>query len=426
MKKRIGYVVASVVLLLGISDTVFAEAELKIVRIENSYLEAGGTARVEIVVPFDTNVAVYRTEGADKKLLREYNDVLRGKSFTIDINSCELKPGDNRFTLRPAHCNISSADFVISLVDTNDKDTSHLKYFGYYHSNGFPVNNAVLDKVMALNHTNVCHVEFKNAEQLSEALRKVKGTNAKLIIGLWGTFFTQQEGSYEKYWFGSGRIKLKKDWQKNWSEFKKAIKGYEDYIYAFYIDEPYWIGISEEDFIFVTRDVFAKEYPDLRRMSCLAANSVYTKGFPNVEHPPISSEYIEYLTDIAFDLYELDWQKDGLFGEYGLHTNSMKAIAKNNPRIWVIAKTFIGNAGPHKKTSDLYDEYQRYIDFAIADKSVVGILNFSFCSGNQENWGIGAQEFFDPNNKNYDKKLFDIIDKAGKAIIQPKKEKNEN
>jgi hypothetical protein len=269
-------------------------------------------------------------------------------------------------------------------------------------------------------------VEFKSIDQLSEALRKVKGTNVKLLIGLWGTFFTQQEGSYEKYMYGSGEIKLKKDWQKNWSEFKKAIKGYEDCIYALYIDEPYWIGISEEDFIFITREVFAKEYPNIRRMSCMAASSISQNVWPNVEHPLVSSQYIEYLTDIAFDLYALDWQKDGLFGEYGLRTNSMKAIAKNKPRIWVIAKTFIGSAGPHKKTDDLYDEYQRYIDFATTDKSVVGILNFSFCSGNEENWGIGAGEFFDPNNKSYDKKLFDMIDQAGKAIIGSKKEKTKN
>jgi hypothetical protein len=369
---------------------------------------------------------VYRVEGVSEKLFREYNDILRVKPFTIDINSRDLKSGANRFSLRPAHRNIASADFVISLVDTNDKDTSHLKYFGYYHSNGYPVNNAVLDNVLALNHTNICHVEFKNIGQLSEVLRKVKGTNAKLIIDMWGIFFTRQEGSYEKYWFGSGGIKLKKDWQKNWSEFKKAIKGYEDCIYAFYFDEPYWIGISEEDFIFVTRDVFAKEYPNIRRMSCLAHCSIYPKGWPNVEHPLISSEYIEYLTDIAFDLYIPDWQKGGLFGEYGLYMNSMKAIAKNKPRIWVVGETVTANVAHSKKTSDLCDEYQRYIDFVIADKSVVGILNFSFSSGNMENFGIGAREFFDPNNKNYDKKLFDILDQFGKIIIQPKKDKNKN
>lgn len=418
MKKKAGYVVAFVILLLGISDTVFAKAELEIVRIENYYLVAGGTAKIEVSVPFDTNVAVYRVEGDVQKLFREYNDVLRGKPFIIDINSCDLKSGDNRFFLQPTHRNISGADFVLSLVDTNDKDISHVRYFGYYHANGFPVDNRVLDKVMALDHTNICHVEFGEIEQLREVLRKVKDTKAKLIISLWKPFFTRQEGSYEKYMYGSGMIKLKKDWQKNWSEFKKAIKGYEDCIYAFYLDEPYWIGISEEDFIFVTRDVFAKEYPDIRRMSCLAAGSVYPKAWPTVEHPPISSKYIEYLTDIAFDEYSLDWQKDGLFGEYGRNMNAMKAIAKNNQRVWVVAKVFIGSSGPHKKTADLYDEYQRYIDFATADKSVVGVLNFSFCSGNQENWDIGAREFFDPNNKNYDKTLFGIIDKAGKTIIQ--------
>jgi hypothetical protein len=102
-------------------------------------------------VPFNTSVTVYRVEGDVKKPLREYKDILRGKPFTIDINSVDLKPGDNRFTLRSAHRNTSGADFVISLVDTKDKDISHLKYFGYFHSNGYPIDNSVLDKVMAFN-----------------------------------------------------------------------------------------------------------------------------------------------------------------------------------------------------------------------------------------------------------------------------------
>ena len=104
-------------------------------------------------------------------------------------------------------------------------------------------------------------------------------------------------------------VKLKKDWRKNWWELKNAIAGYEEYIYAFYFDEPYWTGISEEDFRFVTGEVLAKEYPHIPRMGCLAFCSMTTEGWPNIDHPIITSRYIEYLTDISFNLYEFDWNK---------------------------------------------------------------------------------------------------------------------
>ena len=391
---------------------------IDITKIENSYCTAADTVKISFTVPMPADVTVYQGQ----KLITTC-DANNAEPASFTINPKTLTPGQNTFTLQPTHKLIKPAEFSITLINPNDINHSHLKYFGYYHSNGFPPGEKTeyLDDIIALNHTNVAYIHFSNSEkydlqELKRTLKKVKGTNVRLIISVWNVFFLYNPDT-QKTKYASGLTTLQKDWQKRWADFKATIKGYEENIYAFYFDEPYWLGIAEDDFIMVTGDCIKKDYPNIGRMTCLSLMALYPPAWDYVGNPSISKNYIQLITDIAFDTYNPDWETHGRFGDYGRYMNMLKTIAPGK-RYWIVPKVFTDSN--HPTIDAVYDQYLNWLNLAILDKQVVGILNFSYCSGKPKgDWGKGAPEyFFDPEHELYSPKLKNLLDTTGKKITK--------
>lgn len=130
-----------------------------------------------------------------------------------------------------------------------------------------------------------------NIEDAAHTLVLAKETNCRVWINIHAALFT-------------GTQKLSGSWQKNFDAVDAAMRetGAYDRLLGYYLDEPYLCGISEDDFVAVTKynhDKFGKRF-----FVCFAVSGVA----PEVWKPETPTEVLNpnaarYLTDIAFDMY---------------------------------------------------------------------------------------------------------------------------
>jgi hypothetical protein len=269
---------------------------------------------------------------------------------------------------------------------------SGIIFWGYFH-----VNCGDISSLKTLTDANIIKINKQNY-RWKACLDEVKKYNLKAIIDVKSIFFNKtREGQY-----GDGSYTLRSDWKERWKNFKSEINGYEPFIYAFYMDEPYWKGIKEDDFVFVTSQI-RKDFPEIGVFIIEAVPS-FAEYRCRPPGPKVTSSYYKYVTDIAFDFYGVDyicgikqdafsdWSKE----QYNNFFQSFLSITNKNQKVWVVPQTFwpIGYTPNFNRLSSQLEDYYNIAK----DKKAVGLINFLFSPTENH---IGAKQFFDPKSQYY-------------------------
>ncbi|WP_158560743.1 cohesin domain-containing protein [Paenibacillus contaminans] len=285
--------------------------------------------------------------------------------------------------------------FSVIGASASSNSNERLQYFGYYGMDG-PTAGKPTDEYIQLvgkwGNSNVAVIHgWLYGETLRDTIESAASQNMQVILNVFDIFFT---GGFEN----GGH--LVESWENNWTTLKQTLTGLEDNVLAFYFDEPWWNGVSEEKFRFVTK-LIREDYPDTRVMQ---VSALYDLD-PGNTGDGIRSEYLEYVTDVGFDYYS-GWD----LGEYLLYHERLKALANKNQDIWLIPRAFSGD-----NTSDgMQQELLRHYELALKEPRVVGILPFIFSSAE---WWEGLKVFLDETDPRYDSYLKNTHIQVGKSVI---------
>lgn len=274
---------------------------------------------------------------------------------------------------------------------------SHVKYFGYYHTDGFQSSDYI-DEIGELGNSNIAMINGSyNVDTLKTMLAKCRKYKMEAYVNIYDVFFECKTGAI-------GMSSMHNDWEVRWETFAKGIADNCDDIIGFYFDEPYWNGAKEEDFIKTTK-MIRLAYPDKRILVCATAKEI-DAGHPANE---VSPQYYQYVTDATYDLYSR-WDE---YDRTRLN-EKLKSKLNNGQKIWLIAWGFA--QGNYRSTETLCDSLEKSYDFALKEKDCEGILVFSYASGDAGDWGSGMDRFFDKDNKLFDPQLKNVHIDIGKKI----------
>lgn len=332
-----------------------------------------------------------------KKIVKKIISIASAVCMTVLASGCDIfnfniDDGEKEY--------ISSA-----WTDMPENTNENLKYFAYFHSDGFNGGEEYFADIASLNNANV--VMINSAFDIAvgiDRLQQAKEYGMQAFVTLHGLFSNQQVGKV-------GAAVLNSNWLSIW---RNILKNYQKFIndgtiLGFYFDEPYWNGIKEEDFLLVTHTI-RKEAPTVKLMACLTAVEIGAKA-GNI--PEVSPEYHRYCTDLMYDAYG-NWNDE----QRRDYTEKLKAKAINNQYIWGCPKGFVdsyeeeGNEQMIKHLKGFYTE-------AIQDERFAGIVSFSYAGGlDGGDWGYGLNTFFDVDSENpyFDEELKNLYLQIGRAV----------
>ena len=294
-----------------------------------------------------------------------------------------------------------SSDWTEMPENTN----KNLKYFGYFHSDGFgQKQSSYVNEIAALGNANMAMINSAfTVDEVKKDLTDVKNGGMKAILSIHGLFNGGATGKLDT-------AHLKSDYQAVWTAYQSEIQSFIDdgTIYAFYFDEPRWNGIGEEDFRTLT-SYLRETVPTVGTMACMTAMDIGIGNYGGVGE--CSEKYMEYCTDVMFDSYA-DWN-DETRREY---LGKLKAKANDDAWIWGCPKGF--EAEPEvNDVKKMVDHIKGQYTEAIQDERYAGIISFSYASGTEEgDWGYGLADFFDDQNDYYSKELKDLYIEIGCAV----------
>lgn len=291
-----------------------------------------------------------------------------------------------------------SSDWTEMPENTNE----NLKYFGYFHSDGFLGSLPYFNEISALQNSNVMMINSAwSIEQSVNALATAKELGHKALMSV-HDFFDGGQVSI------ANSATLKSDYEEKWNARREAIASYieDGTVLGFYFDEPAWNGVKEEDFRLVT-SLLREQYPNLKVMNCL---TVYDVGIQkHTSYPEMNASYNEYCTDIMYDSYA-NWN-DEIRREY---LEKLKTKATNNQFIWGCPKGFSDNP---EQIDQMVKHIKGYYTEAIQEPRYAGIISFSFANGFEGDWGYGLTSFFDEDNEYYSRELKRLYINIGREVI---------
>ncbi len=274
---------------------------------------------------------------------------------------------------------------------------TNLKYFGYYHSDGYN-SKSYFEEIDALDNSNIFLLNGTNSPStLNNRLKAVKSYGYKAICS--PILF---EGS-------SGAVKVPRvanlidNWQETFANLVDGVKPYleDGTIYGFYFDEPVWNGVKEEEFRECTK--FMSEYmaanvdttgrggEPVAIMHCM---TVYDIGAATLKGwKTINKSTNDYCTDVTYDAYGKwdDAERNRLLWK-------LKWVSPDNAKIWGCATGALEGNTPDL-TSKLVSSIENMYQEAIWDPRYVGILMFTYPSGGD--WGYGTKAFITPGSADY-------------------------
>jgi len=277
----------------------------------------------------------------------------------------------------------------------------NLKYFGYYHTDGFGGSPQYFSDIGALGNSNVGWITWSDSSGKSEVY-KCKQNGMQAIVMLPGTQFFDNSNSS-----AAGHVQsqpLAAGYQSNWAYLKNEFNqtmgdGTKilDNIFAFYFDEPYWWGVQTDAFRTVTK-MITDDYPTKHMMVCMTSMDIGASTYGNI--PLVPDNYYEYCTDLGYDNYGVGpnfWNDTQRIQWLGL----LKAKANNNQMLWEVPKAM--EATPYTFHADgMIEALKGAYTEAITDKRFAGILCFSYATGiNTGDWGYGLESFFRPDGDFY-------------------------
>ena len=327
------------------------------------------------------------------------------KAISVILALCSLPMlitgcGKNKDSEQP------NTEYISSAWTEMPKNTNeNLKYFAYFHSDGFNGGEEYFSDIASLNNANVVMINsaFEVAVAL-ERLEQAREYGMQAFVTLHGLFSNQQLGQIDA-------AVLNANWLSIWRNMNDLYEEFvaDGTILGFYFDEPYWNGIKEDDFLLVTHTI-RKECPSVKLMACLTAVEI---GARAGKVPEVSTEYYRYCTDLMYDSY-VDWN-DEQRREY---TEKLKAKATNNQYIWGCPKGYV-DSYEEEGNEEMINHLKGFYTEAIQDERFAGIVSFSYAGGiDGGDWGYGLNTFFDVDTENayYDKELRNIYLQIGREI----------
>jgi hypothetical protein len=264
--------------------------------------------------------------------------------------------------------------------DLPENTNPNLKYFGYFHADGFGGYGECYDVIDGLQNSNVYVVNSAwNADQLIQDLELARARGMKV----WGTLHGGRRGT--GLWIDGGQEIFDSN---IWDYFEASLIKLQPYLddgtlLGLYFDEPMWNGTTHEQFIQMTKFIREKS-PNMRIMNCM---TVYDLGFYTIKresdgavYQPITAEVNQYVTDVMYDYYG-DWdvkERQDLL-------NRLKAVATNNQWIWGCATGFVDANKPKldngkRDTLEMKKAIIGMYKEAINEPRYAGILNFTIVS----------------------------------------------
>ncbi len=299
--------------------------------------------------------------------------------------------------------NIGGGDTGLSHVwtDMPENTNPNLKYFGYFHSDGFRSQPSYIEEIATLQNSNV--VLINSAWSLNVAKERIelaRSLGFQVIFSVHG-FFTG--GQITK----ADSASLVSNYQQVWQDAVDALDSYvqDGTILAFYFDEPAWNGVKEADFRTVTK-MIRETYPNTKVLTTM---TVYDIGVAKREgYPEINASYNEFCTDVSYDSYA-KWNAETRLR----YLEALKTKATNNQYIWGCATGFTTNP---EITSELVSAIKGMYIEAINEPRYAGILPFSYANGQEGDWGYGLTTFFDNTSAFYDRELKQLYIAIGREV----------
>ncbi len=341
-------------------------------------------------------------------------------AHTIDPND------DTKCTV----CGVIPTDATQSYMDLPVNTNPNFQYYGYFHADGFGSQASYLEKIGALGNCNVAMINSAwTAESAVLKVADAKANGMKAVLTIHGLTDSVDENGrasgvhYNEdgtYRYEIVRSPLKANYKEIFNEWKTALQEYIDdgTILMFYMDEPYWHGVNEEDFRAITKYV-REQCPNTRFLHtmCMADIGAWIPTMVDgSKYQPVSPSYNEYVTDVMYDGYGY-WDDETRAKEMEL----LKATATNNQWIWGCATGFIDHTQKDPLATEilkasLIGMYKE----GIREPRYAGIMNFTFAGGDPNAsefaYAIGTNQYVDPSSEYYSEDIRQLNITIGKRI----------
>lgn len=290
-----------------------------------------------------------------------------------------------------------SSDWEVMPANTNE----NLKYFGYFHSDGFRSQGSYIEEIAALNNTNVALINSAWSHTAAvEQISLAKSYGLRVIFSVHGLW----QGGTQKV---RDTATLVDNYEEVWEGWTTLLEEYieDGTILAFYFDEPAWNGVSEADFRTVTK-MLRETCPDTRVLTTMTTHDIGITKWQG--YPEITTSYNEYCTDISYDSYA-KWNDE----TRRTYLDALKAKATDDQMIWGCATGFSNNP---EQISELYSAIKGMYTEAIQEPRYAGIVPFSYADGMEGDWGYGLHSFFNNESDYYDRDLKHLYINIGRAV----------
>lgn len=295
-----------------------------------------------------------------------------------------------------------SSDWETIPANTNP----NLKYFGFYHPDGFVSEPSMLKEIHDLDLSNFFLLDSsKGTDALLEKLNFIKENNYTCTVGIPSNIWNIDDSQT----MGIGKVHtLKSDYQEIFRSYTEPMKPFleDGTIYAFYTDEPAWNGIPEDQFVTLTKWL-SEAYPNTGRMACFTGMAIGIGKDSKLSE--LNSTYFDYLTDVAYDNYS-DWNDETRLG----WLEKLKAKTTKNQWLWGTTRTFEDNP---ERTSTIIDSLKGFYTEAIQEPRYRGLTNFSWSNGFDGDWGYGAKTFVMEDSEYYSRDVHRIMSDVGRSIM---------
>ena len=291
-----------------------------------------------------------------------------------------------------------SSDWTV--IPDNDNET--LKYFGYFHGDGFRSQGSYVQEIAALENSNVIMINSAfSKEQILERLGEAKDAGLKVILSMHNLF---EGGKITQ----ANTATLVSDYETVLTQTTNDISAYiqDGTLFSFYFDEPAWNGIKQDDFRTVTKWL-RDNYPDVRVMTTMTFYDIGAGKYK--DYPELDPAYNEYCTDVMYDSYGA-WNDEIRRG----YLEKLKSKALNNQYIWGCATGFSDNP---EQTDELFAAIKGMYTEAIQEPRYAGIIAFSYADGQEGDWGYGLHSFLNNSSDYYDKELKKLYIDIGRKVI---------
>jgi len=282
-----------------------------------------------------------------------------------------------------------------------------LKYFGYYHVEGFPFGSPdYIEAIGALSNSNVTIISpWHEKKAMHRLLNRCRKNRIKVFVSAFSVFFVWNPD-------GGQPVSMTENWEGKWQELCQKLRGYENDVIGFYFDEPFWNRVKEADFRFVTKKI-REQFPEKRVLAVAAFTALNPSSKFNTRGiPEISETYFDFVTDCGFDIYDT-WDK----ADYPGLLKKLKSKLNKNQNVWLIPWAFTcKNRGGSTKI--LVGNLKKMHEMALNEPRCLGLLCFSFASGTEGgDWGNGCHNLFNPKHQLFAPQLKKAHIQIGRSIV---------